>query len=134
MERIKHDVEHLIGLDFQDADALDVFLGTRLGPVRSDDGIDIRTAVGGSLAGLPLENVELRSAPGDSSRATLLLDFVAPGPAFDSVPWPDAVAHPPRPDAPDSTAYWSLQVDAAKVTLSLSQDRRHLSYIAIRKR
>lgn len=134
MERLKHDVDHLAGIQFQDIAALNAGLSTRLSPIRLRDEVSVRTGEGGSLAGIALRSVELRSAQDDPSHATLVLEFPSSSLVFEDAPWPDAVLYPPRPDAPDSSAYWLLKTDSTTLVFGLARDQKHLSYISISKR
>ncbi|WP_371183218.1 hypothetical protein [Xanthomonas sacchari] len=134
MERIKRVVDRLVDTRFDDIAAINAQLQTSLGAVQTGDGFDVRTSVSGSLGGIPVSDIELRSAKDDASHVTLLLRFPLPGVPLESAPWPNATLYPPRPDAVDSAAYWS--VDAApdtRVILGLSADEKHLIQMTIRK-
>ncbi|MFC0155806.1 hypothetical protein ACFFJ4_20095 [Xanthomonas dyei] len=132
-ERLKQDVDRLIGTDFQDVAALSAQLQTQFGPRQSQEAMVVRVGQGGALAGAALQHIELRSTQDAPSHATLLLDFSAPGPALEDVPWPDALLYPPRPDAAGSSAYWSLQRGQVTVILGLTKDQANLSFITISK-
>jgi len=134
MERIKQSVDRLAGTGFDDIAAVNAQLHAQLGPAQPRDGFDVRLSDSGVLGGIQVSDIELRSATDDASHATLLLRFPAPGVPIEEVPWPNAVLYPPRPDAADSTAYWS--VDVAKdtqVILGLSPDQTRLTQMTIRK-
>lgn len=134
MERLRHDVDRLITTRFDDVEALDRQIGSRLGPVRKEGQLNVRHAHDGSIAGIALENIELRSAQDDPGHATLVLEVAPSGLVMEDAPWPTAVLYPPRPDAPDSTAHWSLQVDDTSVVFGLAPDQVHVRYISISKR
>ncbi|APP76425.1 hypothetical protein [Xanthomonas vesicatoria] len=132
-ERLKQDVDRLIATDFQDSAAISAQLHTQLGPLQLDGERELRVSESGVLAGEKLQRVELSNATDDPSRGKLLIDFSPPGPTFGHAPWPDTMPYPPRPDAPDSRAYWVMTVDGKKVTFGLTEDQSHLSYISINK-
>lgn len=134
MERLKHDVDQLISTGFDDVEALDRQFGSRLGPVRQEGQLNVRHTHGGEIAGIALASIELRSAQDDPKHATLLLDVAPSGLIMEDAPWPDAVLFPPRPDAPDSTAYWSLRMGDTSVVFGLAPDQIHVRYISISKR
>lgn len=134
MERIKQSVDRLADTRFDDIAAVNAQLHAQLGAAQPKDGFDVRVSDSGVLGDIPVSGIELRSATDDASHATLLLRFPAPGVPLADVPWPNAVLYPPRPDAVDSTAYWS--VDAAndtQVILGLSPDQTRLTHVTIRK-
>ncbi|MGH8036720.1 MAG: hypothetical protein ACREPD_03170 [Stenotrophomonas sp.] len=134
MDRLKQDVDRLLNTRFDDVEALDRQLGSQLGPVRQEGQFNVRHAQGGNIAGAALEGMELRSAQDDPSHATLVLELAPSGLAMEDAPWPAAVLYPPRPDAPESTAHWSLQVGNASVVFGLAPDQVHVRYISISKR
>ncbi|CAD0359805.1 hypothetical protein CFBP2533_43950 [Xanthomonas hortorum pv. pelargonii] len=132
-ERLKQDLDRLIGTDFRDIAAISAQLHTQLRPTQSDGERELQVSESGTLAGEKLQRIELSNTTGNPSQGKLVIDFFPPGPAFADAPWVDAVPYPPRPDAPDSRAYWVMKVDGAKVTFGLTQDQSHLSYISINK-
>nr|WP_243840312.1 hypothetical protein [Xanthomonas cannabis] len=123
----------MIATDFQDSAAISAQLHTQLGPPQLDGERELRVSESGVLAGEKLQRVEFSNATDDPSRGKLLIDFSPPGPTFVHAPWADAMPYPPRPDAPDSRAYWVMMVDRTKVTFGLTEDQAHLSYISITK-
>lgn len=134
MERIKQNVDRLADTGFDDIAAINAQLHAQLSPAQPRDGFDVRVSDSGALGGMPISGIELRSATDDASRATLLLRFAAPGVPLDDAPWPNAVLYPPRPDAADSTAYWSVdKANGTQVILGLSPDQTRLTYLTIRK-
>lgn len=134
MERIKEGVDRLADTGFDDIAAVNAQLHAHLGPAQPGDGFDVRVSDSGSLGGIPVSGIELRSATDDASHATLQLRFPAPGVRLSDVPWPNAVLYPPRPDAADSTAYWSVDTaNDTQVILGLSPDQTRLTHITIRK-
>lgn len=134
MDRLKRDVDRLLSTPFDDVQALNVHLQAQLGPVQPHGQTDVRKAQGGTLAGIALKDIELRSAQDDPGHATLLLDLGSSELALQDPPWPAAVLYPPRPDAPDSNAYWSIQMGGASVIIGLAPDQTHVRYISIGKR
>lgn len=134
MERIKQSVDRLAVTGFDDIAAVNAQLHAKLGPAQSKDGFDVRVGDSGVLGGIPVSDIELRSATDDASHATLLLRFPAPGVPIEDVPWPNAVLYPPRPDAADSAAYWSVDMaHDTRVILGLSPDQTRLIQMTIRK-
>ncbi|WP_282244043.1 hypothetical protein [Stenotrophomonas sp. PS02300] len=134
MDRLRHDVDQLIETPFDDIAAVDALLGSQLGPVGSDDQLNVRKADAGAIAGISLRSIELRSARDDPRHATLLMSVEPSALMMTDAPWPAAVLYPPRPDAPDSNAYWSLQTGGATVIVGLGPDQVHVSYVSISKR
>ncbi|AWH26939.1 hypothetical protein [Stenotrophomonas sp. YAU14D1_LEIMI4_1] len=116
---------------FGDVDALETQLQTRLGPITRQGRRYERTADGGTLGGLALRNISLRSAADDPRHANLSFEFAAPGIVLRQVAWDGAVMHPPHPDAPGSRAHWNAQLGDATVVLGLDTDDATLVYVSI---
>lgn len=134
MDRLKSEVDRLAATGFDDIESLNSLLHAELGSIQTRDGMNVRSSQQGSLAGTALSNIELRSAQDDPRHATLVLEFNSSGLTIEDSPWPTAVLNPPRPDAPDSSAYWSVRSGDATVILGLASDQVHVNYISISKR
>lgn len=130
-DAFKRDIERLASTRFGDVDALETQLQTRLGPITRQGRRYERTADGGTLGGLALRNISLRSAADDPRHANLSFEFAAPGIVLRQVAWDGAVMHPPHPDAPGSRAHWNAQLGDATVVLGLDTDDATLVYVSI---
>ncbi len=134
MERFKNDIERLSSVRFDDVDALSKQLHTHLGEPTRQELMHERTAERGVLGDLELRNIKLRSAADDPAHARLIFEVAPPSIALDEIIWEDSTIDPPHPDAPDSRASWSAQVNGAKVVLGLAADNVTLTYVSISQR
>ncbi|QII27402.1 hypothetical protein G6052_01100 [Stenotrophomonas maltophilia] len=134
MERFKNDIERLASVRFDDVDALNEQLHTHLGAPTRQGLRDERTAERGRLGDLEVRNITLRSDVDNPALAKLTFDVAPPSIALEEIIWEDSTIEPPHPDAPDSRAYWSAQVNGVKVMLQLAPDQKTLTHVLISQR
>jgi hypothetical protein len=134
IERIRQDVDRLIATPFDDSAGLQAILGTQLGPATEQDGWVVRRADHGTLAGVPIHDITLRTSSDGQGAKVMLLSLADDAVPFQGAQWPGATPNPPRPDAAGANAYWDVQQGGANVVLGLDGAQRHLIQISIRKR
>jgi len=134
MERFKNDIERLTTVRFSDVDALSELLRTRLGEPTRQGLRNERTGERGMLGDLEVRNITLRSDADNPALARLTFDVAPPGVALEGIIWEDSTIDPPHPDAPGSRAYWSAQVNGARVVLELAPDQKTLTHVLISQR
>lgn len=133
-DAFKRDIERLASTRLGDVDALQTQLQTHLGPATRQGLRYERTAEGGTLGGLALRNISLRSAADDPGHANLSFELAPPSIVLHDFAWEGAVMHPPHPDAPGSRPYWNVQLGNASVVLGLDTDNATLVYVSISQR